>query len=543
MTLGGLFRRAAGAALKLPPRKNAICCDKGVEMRTRDGVTLVADRYYPKDGRPCPTVLVRSPYGRGFILGLSAAFLAERGLNVVVQSVRATDGSGGEFDPVRQERNDGADAARWIREQPWFGGKLYLFGGSYLGFTAWAIATECPELVDGAALTVTSSNFHDAIREFGGLSQFTTLTWTRQMHDSITSGKSPFFGGKPVDAGVFLHLPVGELDQAATGATKSWWQDWVATRDPDDAWWREMDFSPGVTALQAPTLLIAGWQDLFLPYQLDDFIARRQAGRPTWITIGPWEHGGPAGLFEGQRQAIEFLTRLAYDEPNGPAGRAPVKLFVQGVGEWREYDQWPPADVAPLQFHLREGGALDLQPEPTVGSGSGYVYDPADPTPFIYGPVTVPGKSRDLSPYGARKDVVSFTSAPLTEDLEIIGPVSIDLVVRASSPDVDFYACLTEVGDKAAQHVSDGYIRLNAHASEIAPDGARRLRVTCWPTAWRFAAGRRLRLYVSSACFPRYARNLGTGEPMATATRMTRTKVEILHDPAHPSAINVCRSR
>ncbi|WP_036530885.1 CocE/NonD family hydrolase, partial [Novosphingobium resinovorum] len=130
--LGSAFRSVAARFLKLPRKKNGIRVERNVEMRTRDGVILIADRYFPKDGKPRPTVLVRSPYGRGFLLAFSAALLAERGLTVVVQSVRATDGSGGVFDPVRQERADGADAVHWVRDQPWFGGKLYLFGGSYL---------------------------------------------------------------------------------------------------------------------------------------------------------------------------------------------------------------------------------------------------------------------------------------------------------------------------------------------------------------------------------------------------------------------------
>jgi putative CocE/NonD family hydrolase len=540
--LGSLFRAFAGKALKLPPRTSQIRVEKNVEMRTRDGVVLIADRYFPADGKPRVTVLTRSPYGRGFLMGFSAALLAERGLNVVVQSVRATDGSGGTFDPVNQERNDGADAARWIHEQPWFGGKLYLFGGSYLGWTAWAIATECPELVDGIALSMSHSNFHDAIREGGGLTLFTTLTWTRQMHDSITANKSPFFGGKAIEPAKFEHLPLGTIDLATMGATKSWWQDWVSRDSWNDPWWSGMDFSAGVTGAKAPTLLVAGWQDCFLPYQLDDLIARQAAGLPTWITIGPWEHGGPGGLFEGQRQAIEFLTRLAQDG-SGPIERAPVKLMVQGAAqEWREYPSWPPPHVTPMQFHLRDGGGLDSVPEEKTESGSSYTYDPADPTPAIYGPVTTPGKSRDLSPYDVRGDVASFTTTPLTADLEVIGPVSVDLTIRASSADVDFYVALCEVDEQGmALHVCDGYLRLGADA-EPAPDGSRAVHITCWPTAWRFTAGRKLRLYIASACFPRYARNLGTGEPMATGTRMVSTRVEILHGAGQGAAINLCRS-
>src|ERR1700761_8287048 len=127
--IGSLFRRVAGKLLGLSPATNAISAEKGLTMQTRDGVTLIADRFYPRDGKPAPTVLLRTPYGRGAIMSFSASLLAERGLNVIVQSVRATAGSGGTFDPGRQELADGVDTVNWVRDQPWFGGKLFLFGG------------------------------------------------------------------------------------------------------------------------------------------------------------------------------------------------------------------------------------------------------------------------------------------------------------------------------------------------------------------------------------------------------------------------------
>ncbi|TCM16520.1 hypothetical protein EDF56_10799 [Novosphingobium sp. PhB165] len=532
-----VLRGIAGRLLKLPPRTNTIRREKALGIPMRDGTTLVADRYFPAKGKARATVLMRSPYGRGFIIGFSAALLAERGLNVVVQSVRATDGSGGEFDPVRQERDDGVDTALWVRDQPWFGGKLYLFGGSYLGFVAWALASERPDLVDGAALTVTSSNFAQALREGGGLALFTALSWTRQMHDSISTGKSPFFGGKMLAPSAFSHLPLGSIDKNAFQVTNRWWQDWIV-HDPDDRWWEAMDFSSGVTRLDAPVLLVAGWQDLFLPYQLDDFAARQSAGLPTWITIGPWEHGGPSGLFEGQRQSIEFLTSLARGTSANPLERAPVRLYVQGAGEWQEYEQWPPHSGAPLRMHLHADGGLSHNAADAHEGSTHYRYDPSDPTPSLYGPVTVPAKSRDLSAYDMCSDRAKFTSPSLRKDFEIIGAVDAELYVRTSRPWTDFYVAFCQVHENgSAIHICDGYVRLDEHVSPADADGVRKVTVRCWPTAWLLPAGARLRIYVTSACFPRYARNCGTGEPLATATQMAANDVEILHTQDHPSCL------
>jgi uncharacterized protein len=540
--LGSIIRRAASAALKLSPATNAIRAEKGLSMRTRDGVALVADRYFPRDGSSHPTVLVRTPYGRGMIMAFSASLLAERGLNVVVQSVRATTGSQGTFDPVRQEEADGLDTVEWVRAQPWFGGKLYLFGGSYLGCTAWAIAKGAPEYVDGAALTMSLSNFRDELIEFGGLTQESMLGWTKMMQALVSTGKAPIFGGKPVAHEAHLHLPVGTIDHAVTGATVPWWQEWVNRRDPDDPWWDAMDFSAGVTALQSPVFLCAGWQDLFLPYQLKDFSARQSAGLPTWLTIGPWEHGGPGGLFEGQRQCVEFLSGLAAGR-NALADRAPVRLFVQGAGEWRDYPSWPPPHAVPGQFHLRsEGGLSPTAPSSDEGA-TAYRYDPADPTPSVYGPVTMPAKTRDMSSLRRRSDVVEFTTDPLETALELIGPVTADLFVKSNRAHTDFYVCLCDVDDRDRSiHVADGYIRLGE--DESAPDvaGVRKIAIDVWPTAYRFAPGHRLRLLIASGAFPRYVRNLGTGEAMATGTRMVTADQQILHDADHPSAIRFLQS-
>ncbi|HEX7858053.1 MAG TPA: CocE/NonD family hydrolase [Sphingobium sp.] len=535
--IASLLRRAAGAALGLTKATNGIRVEKGLTMQTRDGVTLVADRYFPADGIPRPTVLMRTPYGRGIIMAFSASLLAERGLNVVVQSVRATTGSGGDFNPIRQEGPDGLDTVDWVRAQPWFGGKLFLFGGSYLGCTAWAIATMAPDKVDGAALTMTLSNFRDEMIEFGGLTQESMLTWTKQMQALVSTGKSPFFGGKPVLRGEHMHLPLGTIDHAVTGATVPWWQEWVNRRDPNDPWWDAMDFSEGVTALSAPVFLCAGWQDLFLPYELKDFMARQAAGLETFITIGPWEHGGPGGLFEGQRQCVEFLTGLAAGE-DARARRAPVRLFVQGAKEWREYPSWPPPHVKPGKLYLRAGGRLDLAAPTLDDDPTCFVYDPADPTPSLYGPVTMPAKSRDMDALRRRKDVEEFTTDRLDSDLEIIGPVSVELCVRSDRDHSDFYVCLCDVDAKGrSMHVADGYVRLEPGSPVPEGDGVRRITIEVWPTAYRFVRGNRLRLLVASGAFPRYARNPGTGEPMATATELVTARQEILHDTARSSAI------
>ena len=95
----------------------------------RDGVELVADHYRPLTSNPAGTLLVRGPYGRRYPVSvLFGAVYASRGYHVIVQSVRGTFGSGGDFDPFRHEIADGADTAAWLRDQPWFTGTFATIG-------------------------------------------------------------------------------------------------------------------------------------------------------------------------------------------------------------------------------------------------------------------------------------------------------------------------------------------------------------------------------------------------------------------------------
>jgi putative CocE/NonD family hydrolase len=541
--ISSFFRRVAGMLLRLPKPTSKMKVERNITIKMRDGVELFAHVFTPATGAAHHTVLMRSPYGRGPLVTFSASLLAERGLTVVVQSVRGTSGSGGTFDPVRQERDDGLDTVAWIRAQPWFGGKLFLFGGSYLGIVIWAIACEAPDKVDGAAITVTPSNISENILEGGGFAQGTWMGWSQMMKTVHTVKAS----GNPAAMTKLdqfqMHLPLGSMDQQAMGGTASWWQDWLRHGDNgNDSYWQAMDFSAGVTALRSPVYMVTGWQDLFLPQQLRDFEARQAAGLDTWLLVGPWSHGGPGGLFGMQKACFAFLAALnTGDAPLRGQGR--VRIYVQGAKEWRDYPSWPPPDLKPVTLHLRVGGRLDVAAPAGDEGAVRYVYDPADPTPGIYGPTTTPGKTRDMSALERRTDVVSFTSAPLDAALEVIGPVSVELAVRSDRDHTDFYVCLCDVDAKGRPiHVADGYLRLRPGLPLADASGVRRISIDCWPTAYRFRQGDRLRLLVASGAFPRYARNLGTGEPLATGVAMLSAQQEILLGAAYNPAIRLFKS-
>lgn len=236
--LGGRYRRTVGvvgaaslvaaSVLALPaPLTRDVRVRRGIGIRARDGVVLRSDHYAPDlDGSP--TVLIRTPYGRGGLTAVAAMVFARCGFHVLVSSCRGTGGSGGRFDPMRHERDDGLDTVAWLRRQPWFTGVLGTFGPSYVGYTQWAIA-DVPELAAMATL-VTASQFRDPTYAGESFSLYTTLAWASVLH----AQKGPrlaaaveLLRGQPRLRRALAHLPLVEADLLATGEEVAFFRRWL----------------------------------------------------------------------------------------------------------------------------------------------------------------------------------------------------------------------------------------------------------------------------------------------------------------------------
>jgi hypothetical protein len=287
----------------------------------------------------------------------------------------------------------------------------------------------------------------------------------------------------------------------------------------------------------APVHLLGGWYDIFLPDTLRQYHELRGAGRNPYLVIGPWAHANPGWMGVAARESLAwFRTHLLGDRSH--LRESPVHIYVMGAGEWRDYAEWPPSGFRPQRWHLQASRGLAPLP-PTEAEPDHYRYDPSDPTPAVGG-VSLGQNSgpKDQRTLEARADVLTYTGAPLDHDLEVIGPVQAELFVRSSLAHTDFFASLCDV-DPAGKsiNVCDGLMRVwPAHPSPQ-PDGCLRLCLDLFPTAYRFERGHRIRAQVSSGAHPRFARNTGSGEPLATATTLKVAEQTVYHDAAHPSAI------
>ena len=405
-----------------------ITIERDLRVPMDDGVELLADLIRPvgADVPALPTVLIRGPYGRRGLLAGSARALAYEGFTVLFQSCRGTWGSQGLFTPQIDEQRDGIATIRWVREQPWFTGRLAMYGQSYMGYTQWAVAgrmqREDPENAPEALVLVTTMPDFGAITwDNGAFALRNALGWSRMMHRMRRGGIALIAMALPdrkLDK-AFDVLPLSAGDSAATGEQIHWYQDWTRYQSLDEEYWTQQSHTASVPDVAAPVSMVTGWYDIFLPWQLDDFAQLVAAGRSPRIIIGPWGHVSPGMGEPTHTETIAFLKETFQGAPGARATL--VRAFETGADVWHDLETWPPAGSAGEDWNLHDGGALST--DAATGGVTTYTYDPEDPTPAVGGPSLLPKTEPvDNSEHEARADVAVFRSAPLDRTARDRGP-------------------------------------------------------------------------------------------------------------------------
>jgi putative CocE/NonD family hydrolase len=512
----------------------------GLRVPGADGTMLLTDHYEPLgEGSPgrvrepgrdgFPTLLVRTPYGRGFpFASLYGSAYAQYGFHVLLQSCRGTAGSSGEFTWYRDDAADGLATVAWLREQPWFTGELGMTGLSYLGFAQWALAQDPPPELRAMVIQAAVHDPYETWYQGGG---FALENWLVAGAALVHQGRGAL---RFLSAAVRLQrklpkvvtrLPLIDTYKPAVGQRVPFMDQMLLQSDRSDPIWDGTDVGAVAERLTIPTMLVAGWYDLLLDQNLVQYERLRRAGCPTTLLVGPWTHasmleaGGPTVL----AASVGWLrAHLAGDDSGLPRSR--VRVHVGGADEWRDLADWPPpATTTQLYLH---NGRLEAGAPSTDGPIGSYRYDPADPTPSVGGPTLARSAgSRDNTRLEARRDVLTFTTDALTEPVEVMGPVSVRLRVGAKAGShIDVFARLCDVDESGRSlNVCDGLLRL----PEFDRDGSVEVTVAMSSTAHQFRTGHRIRLQVSGGAHPRFARNTGTGEPLATASRLVATDVSI----------------
>ena len=513
-----------------PATTTDVTVHRDARVRAPDGTVLLTDAYVAAPSRPLPTILIRSPYGRRGVHGTIARVFAERGYHAVVQSTRGTFGSGGRLD-FDTEAEDGRAAADWVTAQPWSDGTIGTFGGSYLTFTQLALASTRPPQLKAMAIAIWPAE-RRAYHYPGGAFALDRLGWayTLEHQEKPLALVRTMLRQRKELAPAFGHLPLREADTVLVGHPVAYFQDALEHDQPGDPYWAHSDFRPVLKDLGVPVTMLAGWYDVVLPQMLADYQLLRDSGQQVRLTVGGWHHTSRELYRQELIDAFDwFGTHLLGRAPQ--ADRAEIRIEVMGGGGWRDLPGWPPAATT-QRWHLHPGGVLDPATPPD-GEPDRYVYDPANPTPAVGGTSVMHFGPRDNRALERRPDVLRYTSAPIAAPLVITGPVTVELFAGSSRPHTDFFARLCDVGpDGTSVNITDGIRRLDGGCEQPGL-----VTIELWPTAHQFQPGHRVRLQVSSGAHPRYARNPGSGEPLATAVTLHTARQAVYHDQARPSAV------
>jgi uncharacterized protein len=476
-----------------------------------DGVKLATDVYLPAKGKPpYPTVLIRTPYGKGVGKGL-AANLGPLGYALVAQDMRGRFASEGKpaiifgNDGLGGEHQDGHDTIRWIAKQDWSDGKVATWGGSALGIVQNMAAPGAPQALKGQVVIMAFSDYYHQAAYPGGV-------WRKELLEG-------WLKSQKLDE---VNLPT------------------FLEHSTDDDFWEKLSAEAHAGEVNAPGVYIGGWYDIFLQGTINSFVTIQKEGGPNargkcFLVIGPLAHGAfnqKVDYPDAAQAPISVgapMNLLAYwlkGEEDGVPKLKPVHYYVMGDTTdrnapgnfWRSADTWPPpADATPFYFHADH----TLGKEKPAGEEQlTYKYDPEKPVPTVGGQNLLIAKGpMDQREVESRPDVLLFSTEPLPGPVEVTGRITARLHVSSDCPDTDFTVKLCDVyPDGKSMLVTDGIRRASLRTSfekrePLEPGKVYELDVDLWSTSLVFNKGHRIRVAVSSSNSPRFEPNANTGDP------------------------------
>ena len=562
-----------------------VLVEKNVTVPMRDGVETYGDLYRPAGGAPAPGIVSRTPYDKEGYGGLRSMpvplKLAEAGYAVLVTDTRGRFSSQGAFHPFVDEGADGYDTVEWLAAKDFCDGNVGIFGASYFGATTMLATRERPPSLRCAASIITASDYYDDWTHYGGAFQLGfSASWglglaaaqlLRADHGIGDEERAQLMAAAGNPGAAMAHRPLVEMPGLSAPGVAPWWAEWLE-HDTLDDFWDGLRLSRDYADFDVPIMHVGGWFDLFAIGTIRNFVGLHELGKtPQRLWMGPWSHTsyeryhgevdfGPTGpaLFSGVVEAYKRFFDQHLMGADAPAHDPAVRYFLMGANEWRDADAWPPPEATELRLHLRSGGAANsvrgdgalTKAAPDAGERADrYVYDPERPVPTEGGcllqlPVGQPGP-RDQRVVEMRDDVLCYTSEPLSEPLDIAGPVVAEVWAVTDAPDTDWTAKLVDVSpDGRALGLCDGIRRASfrdslAAPSPVTPGEPVRYEIELSSVAYRFQAGHQLRVEVSSSNFPRFDANPNTGEPGWSAVETRPAVQQVLHDADHPSALAV----
>ncbi len=508
----------------------------------RDSVALATDVYLPPGPGPFPVVLIRTPYDKDGALDIGNG-LRDAGVATVAQDLRGRFASQG-VDCVFLCDGDGAlkdgyDTIAWIHEQPWSNGHVVSWGGSALGIVQYMAApTQPPGLSAMFVMVGTPNVYQDAFYQHGAFRQSLLEGW-------LQAQGSAFF------------------------------LDVLAQHPFDDGFYDSVQTANRYGLVDVPAVHVGGWFDIFAQGTIDAFVGYQHHGAngakgKQKLVMGPWTHAGIGGTQQGEltfpAQAaqppvsiddlqVRWLSYYLGLQPDAADVDAipTVQYYVMGAvdeagapgNEWRTATDWP-VPAAPVRMYLQPGGKLAEDCPPASGGASTYTYDPANPTPTHGGAnLVLPAGPQDQRTIEARSDVLTFSTPPLAQPIEVTGQVRAHLLVDTDAVDTDLVVRLTDVyPDGRSMLILDGIQRLGYRhgptALEPVPAGqVIEAVVDLWSTSIVFAAGHRIRISVTSSNAPRFWANPNDGTTYRGPSSPIPATVSVHHEASAASYLEI----
>jgi len=568
-----------------------------VPSKMRDGADLYTDVCRPNTPGRYPAILIRSPYSKrrvGAMLGdlMDIPRIVSAGYVLVIQDIRGSGASGGEFRRYETEMADSYDPVEWVAMQPWCNGNVGMYGVSALGVNQWRAAIMQPPHLKAICPGMATSAVRRGwlfLTEGGVFRLHNLVNWYVMMcaanvgkadvpPDKLEALKGRVASMQQNLEEQFRFLPLKDIpgikimEEIGMGTAHPF-ADYVAHLGDDDYWKQILGPAP-LEKVTVPAFQICGYLEDGGNEAISSYMGMRERGgtllarQNQKLILGPWMHGR-LERFLGDLDFGEEATGKAIDAlgmqlrwfdywlkgiDNGMMDEPPVKLFVMGDNVWRDENKWPLARTQYTPFYFHSSGransrfgdgilSIEAPGEEPVDS---YTYDPMDPAPSVGGLNSAVLKVIEVEDQEAvekRNDVLVFTSAPLEADIEVTGPIVIKLFAISSAVDTDFTGKLVDVWPNGkAYNLADGIVRARYRKSVLNPEFIEPGKVyeygiTLRATSNVFKAGHRIRVQISSSNFPKWDRNPNTGHTIGQDAETQKAVQTIYHNGQYPSHI------
>ncbi len=574
----GAFVARLKTRIILSMSKPNISIERDQECITRDGTVLRGDVYYQTDSNPQPVLVCRTPYNKLLPRYQEhATDIARGGYTVVVQDMRGRYASDGEYRWMWADKNetfdveDGHDTIEWAAKLPKSNGRVGTWGHSNASWAIWVMLHSNPPSLAAALASGISMNMLDIT--FGVWETGRRLEWTYMMAadvrrregrtDGPTDPIEATFRWNAVERSKYIWwLPLAEISEPVFAGLTEQYQTFLRNTRQDF-----MRFDEAHPMVEVPVMQITGWWDRLIG-TIDNYEGLITNGDPGLrnqhrLIVGPWGHDatnytrdigpidyGPEAETTYADLIVRWYDHVLKGKNNGMADKKPVQLFVLNRNEWIGADAWPLPETQYTDLFLSsEGNANTVHgdgtlsfDQPSAAESDEFDYDPRDPVMSLMhqNSQSIP---MDQSPNDHRQDVLVYETEPVSEDLDVIGPVRLKLWASTDAPETDFTAKLAIVHeDGLCVNLTYGVMRTGYRegfdrVAYTEPGRQYEYDIKLNPIGCRFLKGQRIRLYISSSDFPNFDRNHNTGNDYWSDTEFRVAHQTVFHSAEMPSRI------